>query len=378
MSEQALQQTGRWRDVALIVLFVAALCLPVLGMLFRVGAAPNEGENRPPTPFPKLSLDRHRLGSFPAEFKSYFEDNFAFRNRLINWQAVVKVKWLGVSSSQSVILGKDGWLYFTIDHSLDSYRGEWPFTPEQLRKWQEVLEARRDWLARRGIKYLFVVPPDKHTVYPEYMPDEVVRGRGETRLDQLVRHLREHSDFRIIDLRAPLLEAKGRNRLYHRTDSHWNEYGAFVGYERVMAELTKSFPAMRPLTLADFDVVVERTPGMGLADMLGLHDDLVEDRINLRPRVPLHQIPGCVGCRNAPLVSEGKPPELPRLVMLRDSFADNLIPYLDQHFSRAVYVFNYERDFSTGLIEAERPDVVIQEMLERYFNLDPPAEALSR
>jgi hypothetical protein len=59
-------------------------------------------------------------------------------------------------------------------------------------------------------------------------------------------------------------------------------------------------------------------------------------------------------------------PGLPRAVVLRDSMAIPLIPLMSENFSRAVYVSS--RAFDKALIERERPDVVIEELVERSLH----------
>ena len=56
-------------------------------------------------------------------------------------------------------------------------------------------------------------------------------------------------------------------------------------------------------------------------------------------------------------------PGLPRAVVLRDSMAIPLIPLLSENFSRAVYVST--RTLDRALIEREKPDIVIEELVER-------------
>ncbi|HEV2915708.1 MAG TPA: hypothetical protein VGX92_20675 [Pyrinomonadaceae bacterium] len=361
-------------EVTLIALFIVALCLPVLGMAFRIELSPVQQEKRALAPFPPVALKRHVLGAFPEKFKLYFDDHFGFRNTLIRWQAIAKVKWLGVSSSDKVIVGKDGWLFYASESSLKSYMRTEPFSQEQLAHWQQILEARRAWLAERGIGYLFVIAPDKHTIYPEYMPDNISRHRRESRLDQLIAYLKQHSDIRILDLRPALFEAKTRRRIYYLTDSHWNDSGAFVAYRSIIEELSKSFPQVKPLPDAALEVTRQQTPGIGLAAMLGLEDIIREDDLwlRLRPEVSV-QIQGTNGDYK-PLFSEQKDSGLPRLVMFRDSFASALIPFMAPHFSRAVYIWN--KGLDPRLIEAERPNVVIHEMVERFLMLDPPQRPL--
>jgi len=59
-------------------------------------------------------------------------------------------------------------------------------------------------------------------------------------------------------------------------------------------------------------------------------------------------------------------PGLPRAVMLRDSMAIALIPLLSENFSRIVYVSS--RTLDRDLIEREKPDIVIEELVERSLN----------
>ena len=55
-------------------------------------------------------------------------------------------------------------------------------------------------------------------------------------------------------------------------------------------------------------------------------------------------------------------PSLPRAVIFRDSFSSRLVPFLSEHFSRAVYL--WQNDFDANVVSEEHPDLVIQEILE--------------
>lgn len=59
---------------------------------------------------------------------------------------------------------------------------------------------------------------------------------------------------------------------------------------------------------------------------------------------------------------------LPRAVMFRDSFASSMIPFLSEHFRRIVYEWQGPNQFNYALVEREKPDVVIQEMVERKLS----------
>ena len=201
-------------------------------------------ENRALASRPELKLDRAVLAGFPARFEAYFNDQFGFRKRLIHWLNIIKVAGLGVSPSSKVVLGRNGWLFHG-DLYLDYYRAISLSRRAKLAMWQQLLESRRDWLAARGIPYLVVFVPTKSTMYPEYMPRVYNRVDRESRLDQLKAHLKTHSTLTILDLREPLLAAKSDGQIYYRTDTHWNNRGAYAGYARIMEALSAWFPAAR-------------------------------------------------------------------------------------------------------------------------------------
>ena len=109
---------------------------------------------------------------------------------------------IGVSPSPKVIFGAEGWLYYG-ESDIPYFRNVKPLsTANSFGAWQKRLEEREQWLADRGIPYLIVFAPLKSTIYPENMPRAYNRIGTESRLDQLMAHLKAHSNLRVVDLRA--------------------------------------------------------------------------------------------------------------------------------------------------------------------------------
>ena len=121
------------------------------------------------------------------------------------------------------------------------------------------------------------------------MPDVLTRVGSECRLDQLLKSLREsHSPVRVIDLRKVLLDAKNQGvRLYHKTDTHWNDRGGWIAYQSIMSNVRASLPNVGMPRLQDFEAVTIQQPGMDLAGLLGLNDEFQEESLDLAPRVRL-------------------------------------------------------------------------------------------
>jgi hypothetical protein len=353
----------RARDRILIALFVLILVVPGIGLLLGIGQDDGKGENRTLAPRPVVGLDRASLAALPDAFSRYFEDHFAFRALLVRTQAAIRLNVLHGSPSPDVITGRDGWQFFATDGGVDDYATTSLLTPTELEEWRQMLQDSQDWLAAHGIRYVFVLTPDKHQIYPEFVPASIHRLHEQTRSDQLIKYLRAHSTVNVLDLRPALNAAKEEERVYHRTDTHWNALGAYVGYRNILEAV-----GMKPRPRSEFEEREAVTPGMDLAGMLALGRWMHEDNLMLIPRTPrLARVTEPAqfdpGFNEARIVTEIPNSRLPRLLMFRDSYANALIPFLSEHFARAVYMWQYEID--PDLIAAEHPDYVIHEWAGR-------------
>jgi hypothetical protein len=354
----------------LVAAFLVAVSLP-LGLLLARGEGAPAWENRRLAELPGRPRTAGEVYHLPRMLAEYFKDHFALRAGLIRWQARAKVGRLRTSSSPEVMLGREGWLFHSGEDEVEMFTGAAPFKAEALEDWRRFLEATRDWAARRGASFVVTFVPEKQSVYPELMPGGLTRSRGASRQDQLVEHMRARSDVRLVDLRPALAQAKAGARIYHRTDTHWNELGALAAYEALLPALGGKTGA--PLSAAEFEAASDTYSG-DLAGILGLHGEMTEERPRLRLRRPARaRVEGECGDVGQ-CVSEVADGSLPRLLMYRDSASSYLVPLLAEHFARGVYVWDRRWKFSAGLLEGERPDVVVLEMVERRL-MDPPPDA---
>jgi len=243
-----------------------------------------------------------------------------------------------------------------------------------------LLESRRDWLAKRGCKYLFVVAPDKHSVYPEYLPDWLVKSDKPSKVQQLVEHLKQHSIVPVLDLREPLMEAKKTAVLYQMTDAHWNYRGAFIGCQAVVGALACQMPELTPLPVEAFSWKPVLAPAGDLANILDDSSVREEKQFDFSPRLPLEPItittdisrlPSHWATNAEPKISLNSKAR-GKAVVFRDSFAVSWYPFLGYHFREVIFIWRYHWD--AAFLEREKPDVVIDEMLERFLNQQSPRD----
>jgi len=324
-------------------------------------------ENRTAARKPVLSY--RNFFDFPDEYANYARDNFSFRNFLFYTNSLLKVELFGTSPlPQDVIVGKNGWFFYNEAGSIMDTRRFTTVSPAELMIMSTNVLQKKNWLARKNIRFYLLVPPNKDRVYPEYLPaGYFVTNVGANRLDYYKAHLLNNYNFKLIDPTDSLLAAKKRRDVYYTTDTHWNLYGGFKGYQVLMNEMVKDFPQLQPAKEEDFIITEETTPRGDIAGLIGLQDVFTRKEYNMRFRdtskslIPATTSEIFIPFKDNKTIDGSKL----KVIMFRDSYANYLIPFLNMHFKDAIYVWSYE--FMDKLIEEQQPDVVIFESLQRFM-----------
>ena len=378
----------RWANVVIICLFLGVLWLPTVDYFSGLDHTPPPGENRLPAPKPRLvRRDLSGVQAWLATAEIYFNDHFGFRKRLIRWFQQWKVRLYHDASVNKAVPGEAGWLFTGEEQMVDHFLGRARFTPAQLQAWQALLEKRRNWLAQRGIKYLFVIPPDKQTIYPEFLPAwlrNAAPTNRETKLDQFLIFMKEHSTVAILDLRPPLIAAKTSAPTYLKNDTHWNLFGGFVACQAVIKTLAEQFPDLPPLRTEEYRWSNAPATGGDLARILGSAEP-EQNFFTFRPdpSLPLLQtqenpaFKSNWGIKTVFTVDNPSAAVRRKVVVFHDSFGEAWRPFLARSFQRAVFELD-NREFCPELIVSNAPDVVINEILERFVNTMDPGELLAK
>jgi alginate O-acetyltransferase complex protein AlgJ len=357
-------------------IFLAALFLPFVGAGLKWDPVASS-ENRALAKFPGMPRNFQQIKIFSDLFMGFYRDHFGFRNTLIRGLALGRFHGgLGMDRGTNIIIGKDGFLFFpsSVQDGFLAERSLDPFSSAQLDEWQQLLERRNKFFTERGIPFIVVIPPDKQSIYTEMMPEEFSRVGPKTRLDQLIDRLREtHSPVRLVDLRPVLLEAKKYHRIYFKTDTHWNDYGAFAAYPVILDAIQSVLPGRKlvPQPLSDFIPRTRRKSG-DLAKYMDLYYEYDEDWLELERRVPFPRVSSTEN-PYAMVVTHGPDPTAPRLFMYHDSFTNYLGQFLGPNFSTATWQWTNTLDGQEAL--NAKPDVVVDEFLERLLYAPLPPDS---
>jgi hypothetical protein len=360
-----MQTRGRVDGQFLVTLFVVIISLPLgLNLAGKDGGDPG-AENRELATFAGTNLS------------AWFEDHFGLRSSLVRWYGESRLRIFDVSPTTSVLKGRDGWFFYADDKAVEDYVSDDPLTPDAIANWRAAIVKAQRWLGARHIGFVFLIAPDKHAIYPDEMPLSVTRIGAMSRTDQFYGSMQDTGI--VVDVRPALLEQLAHERIYQKTDTHWNDRGAFAAYRSIVDAARAQVPTIPPpWTRDEFEAVARDVEGKDLAGMMGLKRVLREEDLVLLPRRPRRarviEPPGAeASAEEGRLITEIPGSSLPRAVIFRDSFASQLAPFLSEHFSRAVYL--WQNDFDAEVVLKEHPDIVIQEIVGRHlYNFIPSPE----
>lgn len=343
---------------------ILLLMLAVIGVatLFTRPQPVSMAENRVLAPAPRPPANWAQAREFPRQVDRYLADHFAFRPQLLGLALRLNHKLGGAAGPKEAAAGQDGW-YFLSDGLLRS-TGAVADTEASTDFARYVCEISAR-LRRRGTQVLFTLVPSPGEIYPEHLPTWAGPARRPTDYDRVLASVMR-CGVPALDLRPPLLAAKGAGRLYRQTDSHWTTEGAVVGFNAVVRALGRPewvarLETMPWRTQALLDGDLPREAGIGPQPEEVKIYSLFEDSAAPK-RQPL---PG-VAYKDRPpyrLVEHG---EGPSVVLIGDSFTETFFAAL-MRGKAGSYVWLHQDDcaFDWRAVEDANPTYVIIAPTER-------------
>jgi alginate O-acetyltransferase complex protein AlgJ len=134
-------------------------------------------------------------------------------------------------------VGEDGWLFLATgsNNVLEMYGEEDGFGREMCRAWNRRISERVVRLSELGARYYHVLVPEKMSLLGAklHWPIDCSRGWGAMFNQMADDSVQEH----VIDLIGYMRTAKNPEQYFHKTDSHWNFYGAFLAHQLICSTL---------------------------------------------------------------------------------------------------------------------------------------------
>ncbi len=335
---------------AFVVITILIFIFPVFSMpLFSENES---AEKRELSQIPVLYSEEDGFNSdYTSELNTYFSEHFSFRSELVTACNFVLAKCFGVSNQDKIVVGSDDWLYFA--DTLPDYTGSGRLTDEEISSAVKVLELMNEGVKAQGCDFVFVVAPNKNTVYPENMPYYITKTNLPTNYERLNSLLKD-SDY-YVDVSESF--KSDSTQLYHKRDSHWNNIGAEKCFSDIMRRLGKP---CRDYSSSGYRI--EKSWRGDLDDMIFPKLSYLDEQavFNYQPQfeyVSNYRTPEDMKIKTYCGAGKGS------LLMFRDSFTNALLPFLSEEFENA----EYTRILPCRLNALEKGiyDTVILELAER-------------
>lgn len=234
-----------------IILFAVVFASPFLTYSFLGQYLDSENyENREITEKPALTRDN--FDSYQEEYELYFNDNIPYRNQLVRLNSALNLFAFRDSSSENVVIGKDGWLFYTgPGNPVEQSTGKSILTEEELAGLTARLMLAKAYVEACGAEFVFFIAPNKESVYIEELPKYYPVVSDYTQVMQLVDYLSENTDIRVVWPYEELIGAKEGSgyTVYSRLDTHWGNAGAYIGAKALAGELGIEMPALTELSV---------------------------------------------------------------------------------------------------------------------------------
>ncbi len=373
--ERTTAADDRRRNLVLIILSAALILAFAVGIYLQPHESFSAVENKALQTFPKVSFERIWNGKFMAELKNFYTDQFPGRNGLVAAKAGAELA-LGKVENNDVILGREGYLIKRIE-----------YTDAQTAQIRANLEAVSDFRVTAGRPVHMVLAPRAIDVLGSYLPGAASADRAEAVWEMLD----TYADGQIggeqvmMSLREPMRSlVEAGEAVWYRTDHHWTTLGAYHAYA-AMGDLL----GYTPTPIEDFTVEVAADDFLGTTysasgfnwiegeemqffRYAGDTDFAVEILVNGEVKRTLDgfydrdylgkkdKYAAFLSANNGHMRIRAASGEVrPTLLLIKDSFAHSVAPFLAQHYDLEILDLRYYKSSVADFMAETHVDGVL-------------------
>ena len=168
---------------------------------------------------PEISITKVLDGKFQKKYESYLRDQFPGRDHWVSFQTDMEL-FMGKNEIHNVYIGKN--------HYLLEHYTEKEFDPQQISKNLQALEKFVGKAKQNADVHVMMVPT-KSWVLREKLPAFAPHYKEQKFYDALQQKLEKEDVLISVE---PVLDAHKEEEIYYRTDHHWTTLGAWYAYEQ--------------------------------------------------------------------------------------------------------------------------------------------------
>ncbi len=207
--------------LCIIVFFLIIGFFSIYG-IFAPDRQFSENENRVLEQMPVITPQSLLDGSFMKKCETYLTDQFPFRDGAIHIKSYIE-RFLGKTKENGAYIGKNGFL-FDQQSEFDK------------KKMAELAKAVNAFCKKNPqLNVTFALVPNSSCVYAENLPDHLQMKNQNSQIQTFYSYLGKRINK--IDAFSALNKAKQEHQVFYRTDHHWTTRGAFAVFEAIAKPL---------------------------------------------------------------------------------------------------------------------------------------------
>lgn len=168
---------------------------------------------------PEISITKVLDGRFQKKYESYLRDQFPGRDHWVSFQTDMEL-FMGKNEIHNVYIGKN--------HYLLEHYTEKEFDPQQISKNLQALEKFVGKAKQNADVHVMMVPT-KSWILREKLPAFAPHYKEQKFYDALQQKLEKEDVLISVE---PVLDVHKEEEIYYRTDHHWTMLGAWYAYEQ--------------------------------------------------------------------------------------------------------------------------------------------------
>ncbi len=229
-------------DIIFLTLFFILLFVP-MSRLYQGFWLPDE--NRTAAPYKPL-FSEHRFNQhYGTHVESWFNDRFLGRRQLMRLNN-------GFLKLNRVITNQAGFFDTKTNWIFDAGQVKQPVFRNYNQALLNSLEKFHSYLLKNNIMLYLLIVPSKTDIYAEFVPghQKIPSIQNEVQ----IRYLEKKASFPVIFPIVELRQAAQKDYVYFKTEHHWTEWGAFIGYQALMQHIRKDFPDIHVVGENEYDI----------------------------------------------------------------------------------------------------------------------------
>ncbi|MFQ9041083.1 MAG: DHHW family protein [Roseburia faecis] len=293
---------------------------------------------------PKISITKVLDGRFQKKYESYLRDQFPGRDHWVSFQTDMEL-FMGKNEIHNVYIGKN--------HYLLEHYTEKEFDPQQISKNLQALEKFVGKAKQNADVHVMMVPT-KSWVLREKLPAFAPHYKEQKFYDALQQKLEKEDVLISVE---PVLDAHKEEEIYYRTDHHWTTLGAWYAYEQYTkavggdlqrAQGKKKFRCISKdfygTTYAKInyarqaDKIEIYEPADKLRVVYNMGEKKTKTLYDVSFLKTADQYSVFTGGNQAVLEITGGKKNGKTLLLIKDSFANSILPFLAEDYEKLVVV----------------------------------------